>query len=97
MLAGGAAGLVCWRSTSFTIIGMGLHKGMIRGSTVTADIDCIVGGCARWGLLFGSQVCYQWLEYPEKLELWIIPTHQTEDLMNHVDDIVIVGRGQMHH
>ena len=65
-----ARGLVCWRSAFFVIIGMGLHRGIIRGSTGTADIDCIVGECARGGLLFGSRVCYQWLECPEKSELW---------------------------
>jgi len=42
---------------------------MTGGSAGTAGIGCIVGECAR-GLLFGSRVCYLWLEYPEKSELW---------------------------
>jgi len=31
--------------------------------------DCGYGLCCG-GLLFRSQVCYFWPEYPEKLELW---------------------------
>ena len=68
---------------------------MMRGSAGTAGIGCIVGECGG-GLLFGSQVCYFWLEYPEKSELWhnavsSLQPYQTECLMYHVDDRINSG------
>ncbi|KAF5412838.1 MAG: hypothetical protein C5S47_00590 [Candidatus Methanogasteraceae archaeon] len=64
-----------WQRVFFTITGTGLTGWMMRGSAGSASagsagIGCIVGECEEGDLLFVSRVCYQWLEYPEKSELW---------------------------
>ena len=68
----------------------------MRGSAGTAGIGCTVVECEEGGLLFGSQVGYSWLEYPEKSELWhnavsSLQPYQTECLMYHVDDRINSG------
>ncbi|PXF56756.1 MAG: hypothetical protein C4B59_16430 [Candidatus Methanogaster sp.] len=61
-----------------------------------AGIGCIVDEFGLTGLLFGPRVCCQWLEYPEKLELWhgavsSWQLYQTECLIYYVDDMINSG------